>query len=661
MSSPRARDGSVSSDPGARVSNVLRNKARLKSQSNDDESDDETENKASLVPLAHHAVATVVYLFSGYFLWFANQNVEVVDPFPLTDHEKRLLHYQSHPTAWVKTRLPVTVRGWVSLLIVMWMAWNWARRVYRVKKIIDAQHRAVQGALNSATLRFNDVKRVGVKGTSEGTVKTICDANGDESNSDTISELNPGDALNPCSDLKCLRCRPGAHAMALSRNALKLRELMKNDPVLARNVSPDVIALASKSEKKVIETLRVKETNQAPTVFRLPHLSACPVHKRGGIGCIDVSKGKYSKSRKKRQSLLGLGGSKCACSELWGDGEGEKSDVRILENMSHLIRKEIQQAVFAKRTLKSGDDLNENTDFMPFDPAVRKGGDWSAVYLYRNGVMDRRNCEAFPAAANAIEQLKNGCFGGGGGVGGCAFGSAYISKLEPGTLITPHCGPCNARLRVSVGISVPGKVEKTQLSIFGSGLQQNINTLGKTDTRPVIQGRKSMARKVVDFFGHVLLVVIRVVTFPLRLVWWLLRFLFFCLTTLLSPFIIAAKTMFTFHEKFGASATKPTCELTVSKEHVEWQEGKAILFDDSFVHSAEFRRGKTCEEEDKAGYKPGALDSPRIVLIVDFWHPELRTTDRKAIQTLYPPGTGTLTKAHFEETEGRKTKMKEFF
>lgn len=48
MSSPRARDGSVSSDPGARVSNVLRNKARLKSQSNDDESDDETENKASL-------------------------------------------------------------------------------------------------------------------------------------------------------------------------------------------------------------------------------------------------------------------------------------------------------------------------------------------------------------------------------------------------------------------------------------------------------------------------------------------------------------------------------------------------------------------------------------------------------------------------------------
>ena len=56
----------------------------------------------------------------------------------------------------------------------------------------------------------------------------------------------------------------------------------------------------------------------------------------------------------------------------------------------------------------------------------------------------------------------------------------------------------------------------------------------------------------------------------------------------------------------------------------------------------------------------GALAEPRVVLIVDLWHPELSEADRRAIRTLYPPGMGAAAEAHAEETEGRKQKLAEF-
>ena len=392
MSSPRARDGRASSGSG-RTSSTRGDPRR--SKLNEDE--ETCDRKPSLVPLAHHAVATVVYCLVGWGLRVANRVGDVVELHELTDHEKRALHYHSHPTGWVKTRLPVSFGGVVSLTLIAWMVTNWLRRILRVRKIMDARHMATLGALNAATLRFVDVKRVGsrVGTTGQKGVDATKDGDGDDANVNTNSEtnandakLNPGDALSPCSDLHCLRCRPSAHALEMAKNGLRLRQMMKEDPVFNRNVSPAILALASKSELKVLKTLRVRETNQAPTVFRLPHLSATPVHNRGGVGCVDVSTGRVARNR--RQQKNGVFGEprKCACFNLWGDALDHKSDVRILEAAAPSIRREIESVVFAKRTRCGKNDENglrfsNELDFAPFDPAVRKGGDWSAIYLYR--------------------------------------------------------------------------------------------------------------------------------------------------------------------------------------------------------------------------------------------------------------------------------------
>ena len=50
------------------------------------------------------------------------------------------------------------------------------------------------------------------------------------------------------------------------------------------------------------------------------------------------------------------------------------------------------------------------------------------------------------------------------------------------------------------------------------------------------------------------------------------------------------------------------CELRVVDRWMRWQRGKCIVFDDSFEHEV-IHRG----------------DRVRYILLVDFWHPDLRT------------------------------------
>ena len=55
--------------------------------------------------------------------------------------------------------------------------------------------------------------------------------------------------------------------------------------------------------------------------------------------------------------------------------------------------------------------------------------------------------------------------------------------------------------------------------------------------------------------------------------------------------------------------------LTVDNQHVSWQVGEAIVFDDSFIHEAE----NTSKKD-------------RIVLIFSIWHPDLTLDEQRAIQ-----------------------------
>lgn len=68
----------------------------------------------------------------------------------------------------------------------------------------------------------------------------------------------------------------------------------------------------------------------------------------------------------------------------------------------------------------------------------------------------------------------------------------------------------------------------------------------------------------------------------------------------------------------------PSCELVVGGEPQCWSEGSCLLFDDSFLHRA-FHEGS-------------GEDGPRVVFMVDLWHPNVAAAERQALDYIFTPG-----------------------
>ncbi|XP_072271526.1 aspartate beta-hydroxylase domain-containing protein 2 isoform X1 [Pyxicephalus adspersus] len=66
------------------------------------------------------------------------------------------------------------------------------------------------------------------------------------------------------------------------------------------------------------------------------------------------------------------------------------------------------------------------------------------------------------------------------------------------------------------------------------------------------------------------------------------------------------------------------CELVVGGEPQCWAEGHCLLFDDSFLHTA-FHEGS-------------AEDGPRVIFMVDLWHPNVAAAERQALDSIFAPG-----------------------
>jgi hypothetical protein len=312
------------------------------------------------------------------------------------------------------------------------------------------------------------------------------------------------------------------------------------------------------------------------------------------------------------------------------------------------------------------------------------------VYLWRNGVRDRHNCEAFPAAEAAVEAIEGACFRG--AEDGCAFGSAYLSRLTPGTVISPHCGPCDARLRCSVGVRVPTRRDerekmnsRARQPVHPSSSARGSSGEGSSDggENPNAPGSPGV-RKEKKTGGAFILAVFWAAAWaffstPFRVAAWLVRLAFGTLRALDGASV--ACVAFLFRALFSAvrlvarsvlasiarlfrvlafvctgagvgDARGSPCALTVGDERAEWREAEAILFDDSFVHGAEYVGAAAMSDADAGAFDPEETMSARVVLVVDFWHPALSAHDRRAIRTLYPPGMGEA-KAH--ENVPRKT------
>lgn len=135
-------------------------------------------------------------------------------------------------------------------------------------------------------------------------------------------------------------------------------------------------------------------------------------------------------------------------------------------------------------------------------------GDWSVFTLFRSGKVEQ-NCALCPRTLQIIESLP---------ICPKASGLAYFSIMVPGTVIKPHCGPTNTRIRYHL---------------------------------------------------------------PLR--------------------------------------EDPGAEMRVDTETRTWKAGECLIFDDSFEHEVRHR-----------GHVP------RVVLLVDCWHPGLSPRERAFLEVFYP-------------------------
>lgn len=68
----------------------------------------------------------------------------------------------------------------------------------------------------------------------------------------------------------------------------------------------------------------------------------------------------------------------------------------------------------------------------------------------------------------------------------------------------------------------------------------------------------------------------------------------------------------------------PACHMVVSSNRMEWKEGEILCFDETYLHHVK--------------HDGGPLDSyPRVVLIVDLWHPNLTAEQQKMIDYAFAP------------------------
>lgn len=68
------------------------------------------------------------------------------------------------------------------------------------------------------------------------------------------------------------------------------------------------------------------------------------------------------------------------------------------------------------------------------------------------------------------------------------------------------------------------------------------------------------------------------------------------------------------------------CWLEVAGTQYKWKAQETVIFDDSFEHSATFMNQSSSLQA-----------SPRAVLMIDFWHPDVTPDEKKNLLELLAP------------------------
>jgi aspartate beta-hydroxylase len=86
--------------------------------------------------------------------------------------------------------------------------------------------------------------------------------------------------------------------------------------------------------------------------------------------------------------------------------------------------------------------------FAPVEEDLVGAGRWDEVTLYEAGHRFDDACARFPVTAAVVDGIPEAAAAG--------IGVVTLSWLYPGSRIVPHCGGSNARLRIHLGLRVPG-------------------------------------------------------------------------------------------------------------------------------------------------------------------------------------------------------------
>jgi hypothetical protein len=73
---------------------------------------------------------------------------------------------------------------------------------------------------------------------------------------------------------------------------------------------------------------------------------------------------------------------------------------------------------------------------------------WHVLQLLNQGRWIPENISKCPNMYRILQQIPNL-------LEGCLFGNAFLSKIQPGTSIEPHCGPSNVRHRLQYALQLP--------------------------------------------------------------------------------------------------------------------------------------------------------------------------------------------------------------
>jgi len=184
------------------------------------------------------------------------------------------------------------------------------------------------------------------------------------------------------------------------------------------------------------------------------------------------------------------------------------------------IQKELEHIASRWREIqKEASFIFEEGYYVGEGEALQDTGHWAQFTLWRDGKMNKANCQKAPTTCDLIKGVP--------AISSCKRGQAKFSVMDAGTHVWSHTGPTNTRLRIHLGLKVPSKSE------------------------------------VADRDGLV-----------------------------------------------------ERSELRVADRFLSWGNGEVFVFDDSFDHEV---------------WHNSRLNHPRIILIMDMWHPELPLNQRTSL------------------------------